>query len=75
MIKNPSERGGHNPRWAAVPEKIINNNNNNNNNNHPLCFEKINPLTPELNPNAQRCLSRFFNGDFNFYVAQYATSF
>jgi hypothetical protein len=26
----------------------------------------INPLTPELNPSAQRCLPRFFNGDFNF---------
>jgi hypothetical protein len=26
----------------------------------------INPLTPELNPSAQRCLPRFFIGDFNF---------
>jgi hypothetical protein len=26
----------------------------------------INPLTPELNPSAQRCLARFFTGDFNF---------
>jgi hypothetical protein len=25
----------------------------------------VNRLTPELNPSAQRCLSRFFNGDFN----------
>jgi hypothetical protein len=24
----------------------------------------INPLTPELNPSAQRCLARFFTGDF-----------
>jgi hypothetical protein len=24
----------------------------------------INPLTPELNPSAQRCLTRFFTGDF-----------
>jgi hypothetical protein len=24
----------------------------------------INPLTPELNPSAQRCMTRFFNGDF-----------
>jgi hypothetical protein len=24
----------------------------------------INPLTPELNPSAQRCLTRFFAGDF-----------
>jgi hypothetical protein len=23
-----------------------------------------NPLTPELNPSAQRCLTRFFTGDF-----------
>jgi hypothetical protein len=26
----------------------------------------INPLTPELNPSAQRCLPKFFTGDFNF---------
>jgi hypothetical protein len=24
----------------------------------------INPLTPELNPSAQRCLTRFLTGDF-----------
>jgi hypothetical protein len=24
----------------------------------------LNPLTPELNPSAQRCLTRFFTGDF-----------
>jgi hypothetical protein len=24
----------------------------------------VNPLTPELNPSAQRCLPRFFTGDF-----------
>jgi hypothetical protein len=24
----------------------------------------FNPLTPELNPSAQRCLMRFFTGDF-----------
>jgi hypothetical protein len=24
----------------------------------------INPLTPELNPSAQRCLTKFFTGDF-----------
>jgi hypothetical protein len=28
----------------------------------PGCF--FNPLTPELNPSAQRCLARFFTGDF-----------
>jgi hypothetical protein len=26
----------------------------------------VNPLMPELNPSAQRCLPRFFPGDFNF---------
>jgi hypothetical protein len=25
---------------------------------------KLNPLTPDLNPSAQRCLTRFFTGDF-----------
>jgi hypothetical protein len=24
----------------------------------------VNPLTPELNPSAQRCLTRYFTGDF-----------
>jgi hypothetical protein len=24
----------------------------------------FNPLTPELNPSAQRCLTKFFTGDF-----------
>jgi hypothetical protein len=27
-------------------------------------FCNINPLTPELNPSAQRCLTRFVTGDF-----------
>jgi hypothetical protein len=26
--------------------------------------KKINPLTPVLNPSAQRCLTRYFTGDF-----------
>jgi hypothetical protein len=26
VTKKPRERGGHSPRWAAEPEKIINNN-------------------------------------------------
>jgi hypothetical protein len=26
----------------------------------------INPLTPELNLSAQRCLTRFFTGDFAY---------
>jgi hypothetical protein len=25
-----------------------------------------NPVTPELNPSAQRCLTKFFTGDFAF---------
>jgi hypothetical protein len=25
---------------------------------------ELNPLTPELNPSTQRCLTRFFTGDF-----------
>jgi predicted chitinase len=25
---------------------------------------QVNPLTPELNPSAHRCLPRFFTGDF-----------
>jgi hypothetical protein len=28
-------------------------------------FATINPLTPELNPSAQRCLTRFFTGDIS----------
>jgi hypothetical protein len=28
------------------------------------CSFRINPLTPELNPSAQRCLARFFTWDF-----------
>jgi hypothetical protein len=31
-----------------------------------ISFQRINPLTPELNPSAQRCLPIFFTGDFNF---------
>jgi hypothetical protein len=27
VITEPCERGGHSPRWAAEPERIINNNN------------------------------------------------
>jgi hypothetical protein len=28
------------------------------------CRWNFNPLTPKLNPSAQRCLTRFFTGDF-----------
>jgi hypothetical protein len=31
-----------------------------------LIYRLINPLTPELNPSAQRCLPRYFTGYFNF---------
>jgi hypothetical protein len=27
-------------------------------------YFSVNPLTPELNPYAQRCLMKFFTGDF-----------
>jgi hypothetical protein len=29
------------------------------------CITEINPLTPELNPSAQRCMPRFFIWDFD----------
>jgi hypothetical protein len=31
----------------------------------------INPLTPELNPSAQRCLTRFFNRDFGSWIVHF----
>jgi hypothetical protein len=39
------------PPWSTIPpsDRFL------------LCF---NPLTPELNPSAQRCLTKFFTGDF-----------
>jgi hypothetical protein len=30
----------------------------------------VKPLTPELNPSAQRCLPRFFTGKFNLQVVR-----
>jgi hypothetical protein len=30
----------------------------------PVFDGRFNPLTPELNPSAQRCLMIFFTGDF-----------
>jgi hypothetical protein len=27
-------------------------------------YVSVHPLTPELNPSTQRCLTRFFTGDF-----------
>jgi hypothetical protein len=41
---------------TAVIRKVYEDRNN--------TFIVINPLTPELNPSAQRCLTRFFTGDF-----------
>jgi hypothetical protein len=28
------------------------------------CVSQVNPLTPELNRSAQRCLTKFFTGNF-----------
>jgi hypothetical protein len=36
-----------------------------------LHFKTLNPLTPELNPFAQRCLTRFFTGDFASWTAHF----
>jgi hypothetical protein len=33
--------------------------------------QSINPLTPELNPSAQRCLTRFFTGDFASWTVHF----
>jgi hypothetical protein len=32
-----------------------------------FCYYFINPLTPELNPSAQRCMTRSFTGDILEY--------
>jgi hypothetical protein len=32
---------------------------------------KINLLTPELNPSAQRCLTKFFTGDFPSWAVNF----
>ena len=31
----------------------------------------LNPLTPELNPSAQRCLTRFYTGDFDSWTVRF----
>jgi hypothetical protein len=31
----------------------------------------INPVTPELNPSAQRCLTRFFTGNFASWTVHF----
>jgi hypothetical protein len=44
------------------------------NNRHCSVGLILTTLTLELNPSAQRCLPRYFTGDFNFQSAHYATS-
>jgi hypothetical protein len=34
-------------------------------------MQAVNPLTPELNPSAQRCLTRFFTGDFASWTVHF----
>jgi hypothetical protein len=36
-----------------------------------LKLHNINPSTPELNPSAQRCLMRFFKGDFASWTVHF----
>jgi hypothetical protein len=33
--------------------------------------DHINPLTPELNPSAQRCRTKFFTGDFTYLTMHF----
>jgi hypothetical protein len=33
----------------------------------------INPLTPELNPSAQRCLTSYFTGDFASWIVHFVS--
>jgi hypothetical protein len=37
----------------------------------PTDNRMFNPLTPELNPSAQRCLTRFFTGDFASWTVHF----
>jgi hypothetical protein len=37
-------------------------------------FNHINPLTPELNPLTQRCLTRFFTGDFASWTMNFVNT-
>jgi hypothetical protein len=38
-----------------------------------ICGENssVNPVTKELNPSAQRCLTRYFTGDFASWTVQF----
>jgi hypothetical protein len=38
---------------------------------HSQHFWKFNPLTPELNPSAQRCLTKFFTRDFAYWTVHF----
>jgi hypothetical protein len=38
---------------------------------HYYPLDNINPLTPELNPSAQRCLTRYFTGDFASWTVNF----
>jgi hypothetical protein len=42
--------------------------------NNAQSLQEVSLLTPELNPFAQRCLPRFYTGDFNFKIAHCVTS-
>jgi hypothetical protein len=38
---------------------------------YEIYISPINPLTPELNPSTQRCLTRFFTGDFASWTVRF----
>jgi hypothetical protein len=44
---------------------------NDNDNDDDSDYIVINPLTPELNPSAQRCLTRYFTGDFASWTVHF----
>jgi hypothetical protein len=39
-----------------------------------FCQIQLNPLTPELNASAQRCLTRFFTGDFASWTVHFVNT-
>jgi hypothetical protein len=51
-------------REVAVRTPVTRDNNNDDDDDDDDNNNNNNPLTPELNPSAQRCLTRFFTGDF-----------
>jgi hypothetical protein len=38
-----------------------------------VCFTVFNPVTPELNPSSQRCIPRYFTGDFASWTVPFVT--